>query len=231
MKTLRGNSNEMVGTVTTRHLMIRKVLLVCGILSSAIYIGADILASAIYKGYSYTDQQVSEISAIGSPTRPFWVAMTSLWLLLVIAFAIGVWLSAGSKHSLRVTSALLVVFAIIGTLWTVVAPMNPRGVAGTSGWALTDIMHVVFAPVQLLVMFSFIAFGSVAFGRSFRFYSIGTIMAMLVFGAWTGTRVSAIAAGQPTPWFGLIERVSVYAPILWVLVLAIVLLRAPMEQP
>jgi hypothetical protein len=31
---------------------------------------------------------------------------------------------------------------------------------------------------------------------------------------------------RATPWMGVFERVSVYAPMLWVLVLAVVLLRA-----
>jgi hypothetical protein len=62
-------------------------------------------------------------------------------------------------------------------------------------------------------------------GTGFRIYSIATIVATLVFGALPGTQAAAIAAGQPTPWWGLIERVGVYAPVLWVLVLAVVLLR------
>jgi Protein of unknown function (DUF998) len=226
MKTLTVGSNGMAGSVVTRQMMILKVLLFCGIISSVLYIGTDILAAAIYRGYSYTSQQVSELSAIGAPTRPLWIAMSSIWTPLVIAFAISVWQSAGLKRSLRIAGALLVAFAVVGTLWGLIAPMHVRGTIGSVAESDTDIMHIVFAGIQVLVMVLFIAFGSGAFGRGFRFYSIGTIGVMLVFGAWAGTRVSAIAAGQPTPWFGLIERVSVYAPILWVLVFAIVLLRA-----
>lgn len=54
---------------------VNKVLLVCGIVSSALYIGTDILASMPYPGYSYTAQQVSELSAIGAPTRPLWITI------------------------------------------------------------------------------------------------------------------------------------------------------------
>jgi len=39
------------------------------------------------------------------------------------------------------------------------------------------------------------------------------------------TQVPKMAAGQPTPWMGLVECVSVYSPLLWVLALAVVLLR------
>jgi hypothetical protein len=47
----------------------RKALLVSGVLASLLYLGTDVLAALLYEGYSYTDQTVSELSAIGSPTR------------------------------------------------------------------------------------------------------------------------------------------------------------------
>ena len=34
-----------------------------------------------------------------------------------------------------------------------------------------------------------------------------------------------VEAQLPTPWLGVIERISVYSPMLWILVLAIILLQ------
>jgi Protein of unknown function (DUF998) len=198
-------------------------LLACGIVSSALYIGTDILASTLYPGYSYTAQQVSELSAIGAPTRSLWIAMLRPYMPLVVAFGIGVWLAAGSKRSVRVTAVLLIVFAIIGIFWP---PMHQRGTIGSPTASLTDTLHIVFAGVQVLLMAFFIAFGSGVHGKGFRIYSILTIAAMLVCGAIVGTQVSAIAAGRPTPWMGLVERVSVYSPLLWVVALAAILLQS-----
>jgi len=199
----------------------QRVWLVCGVISSVLYIGTDILAATmLYDGYSYTDQQVSELSAIGAPTRSLWIAMTYVWTALVIAFAIGVWQSAGPKRSLRVTAVLVGGFGVVGWLW-VFAPMHPRGTVGLDD----DLSHLVFAAVQVFVMVLFMALGSGAGGRRFRVYSIATIVATLVFGALPATQAAAIAAGRPTPWLGLIERVAVYAPVVWVLVFALVLLR------
>jgi len=48
---------------------LRKALLICGILSSPLYIGTEILAGMLWKGYSFTDQAVSELSAMDAPTR------------------------------------------------------------------------------------------------------------------------------------------------------------------
>lgn len=202
-----------------------KILFICGIISSLLYIGADIFAASIYSGYNYTSQQVSELSAIGAPTRYFWIIMSSFWAPLVLVFAFGVLLESRKKRSLRITGILLIIFAIIGYLWLFVAPMNLRGTIKVINNSLTDVLHIVFAVIQVLVMVLFISFGSGNFGRVFRVYSVATIIVMLACGVIVSTQTPAIAAGLPTPWMGLVERVSVYSPILWILVLATILYR------
>ena len=220
-------NSPIIGSGMIRKSTALKFLLMCGVLSSLLYIGTDILAATLfYPGYSYTSQQVSELSAIGAPTRPLWVAMGRAYGFLMIAFGIGVWLSAGRKHSLRIAGILMVAYVIIGIFWP---PMHQRGSLGSSSMPTTDVLHLVFTAATVLLIVLFIAFGSGAVGKRFRIYSIGTIVAMLVAGGAVGTQVQAIAAGRPTPWFGLIERVSVYAPMLWVAVLATMLLQAEKE--
>jgi hypothetical protein len=203
-----------------------KALLVCGILSSLLYVGTDILAAMQYEGYSYINQAISELSAIGAPTRPLWVAMGFLYNPLVIAFGIGVWLSAGPKRSLRVAGIFLIVYGALG-LSAFLFPMNLREAEKT----LTDTMHIILTGVTVLLTVLFIGFGSGARGKAFRLYSIATILTLLVFGALAGMQGPRIGAGLPTPWFGVIERVCVYSPLLWIMVLTIVLLRAQDAAP
>ena len=198
-----------------------KALLLCGILSSLLYIGTDIIASCLYKGYSFSSQQVSELSAIGAPTRKLWLAMSYIWAPLVMAFGTGVILMQRSKRFLRLTGILLVAYGLIGLSWNL-APMHQRGTVELS----EDLMHIIFAGVQVLLILSFILLGSRADGTGFRIYSYFTILALLVFGAWTAARVSAIAEGQPTPWMGIIERVNVYLSTLWVMMFAAIQLRS-----
>jgi hypothetical protein len=100
-------------------------------------------------------------------------------------------------------------------------PMHLRGAIGSS----TDTVHLILAGATVLLILLFIGFGSVAFGKWFRIYSIGTILMLIIFGALTGQQAPLVAAQQPTPWLGILERVSVYASMLWVLALAIILLR------
>jgi hypothetical protein len=205
--------------------MVLKVLLICGILSSLLYVGTDIFAAMQYKGYSYLDQAISELSAIGAPTRPLWVAMLFLYNPLLIAFGIGVWKVVGRKRSLRFTGILLAVWGGLGFVW-LFFPMHMRGAIGSA----TDTMHLILSGVTVLLIVLFIGFGSGARGKWFRLYSILTILAILVFGALVGMQAPRVAAQLPTPWMGVMERVSVFSPMLWVLVLAITLLRMENSQ-
>src|SRR6187455_1104209 len=111
------------GSTERRSRMVRKVLLICGIVSSVLYVAADALAAMRYEGYRYTDQTISELSAIGAPTRPLWVWLGLAYTLLVTAFGSGVWRSASRNRPLRIVGGLLIVYGVIGLAWPL-APMH-----------------------------------------------------------------------------------------------------------
>jgi len=48
--------------------MPRKILLVCGILASLLYVAMNVIGAMMYDGYSSVSQTVSELSAIGAPS-------------------------------------------------------------------------------------------------------------------------------------------------------------------
>ena len=88
--------------------MTRKILLSCGILSSLLYVAMNVFVPMQWEGYSSASQTVSELSAIGAPTRPLWVPLGIAYALLVTAFGWGVWASARRNRPLRVVGGLLV---------------------------------------------------------------------------------------------------------------------------
>jgi hypothetical protein len=47
-----------------------------------------------FEGYSSVSRTISELSAIGAPSRPLWLVLGPAYEMLVIAFGLGVWLSA-----------------------------------------------------------------------------------------------------------------------------------------
>jgi hypothetical protein len=71
----------------------------------------DIVAAALLPGYSYVNQSVSELSAIGASTRPVTAAFGFAFEFFVLAFAVGVWLVA-DRRGLKVASVILGVFAV-----------------------------------------------------------------------------------------------------------------------
>lgn len=200
----------------------RKVLLVCGILSSLLYVAMNVFVSMQWEDYSSASQTVSELSAIDAPTRPLWVSLGIAYTLLVTAFGWGVRDSAPRKRALRVVGSLMVTYGIIGLVWPL-APMHLRGAALT----LTDTLHVVLAVVTVLLMLLAIAFGAAAFKNRFRLYSIATLTILFAFGALTFQDGPRIAANLPTPWVGVWERINIGVFLLWVVVLAVALLRVP----
>jgi hypothetical protein len=74
--------------------MPRKGLLGCGIVSSLLYVAANVLGPRRWREYSLSSQTVSELSAIGAPSRPFVVPLLTAHGALVIPFGLGVWDSA-----------------------------------------------------------------------------------------------------------------------------------------
>jgi hypothetical protein len=52
----------------TRVLLRRRVLLLSGVLSPLLYAVAGALAGMRWKGYSFRDQTISELGAIGAPS-------------------------------------------------------------------------------------------------------------------------------------------------------------------
>src|SRR5262245_61679018 len=110
------------GSLKGRYTMLQKALLICGILAALLYVGSDILAAMRWEGYSYTAQSVSELRAIGAPTRPLLVPILFVYTLFEIAFGIGVWQAAGTKRSLRITGGLLLALGVVDLL---AAPFFP----------------------------------------------------------------------------------------------------------
>lgn len=201
------------------------LLLSCGIVSSLLWpVSSEVLAALLYPAYNPLSQAVSELTSIGAPTRPLMLVEGFIYSALLVAFGIGVLRSARGNRALRATGVLLVVYGAVGPLWYPF-PMTARDKIGTTS-AATDVMHVVLGVVDSLLFLSILAVGAAALGRRFRIYSIVTLATVAVFGVLTFSTVPRIAAAQPTPWLGVVERIELGAFLLWVAVLAVVLLRA-----
>jgi hypothetical protein len=200
--------------------MVRKVLLLCGILASVLYVGTDILGALSWEGYSYAAQTISELSAIGSPSRPIVTPLFLTFGVLEMAFGLGALGLAGRKGGMRTVGALLVGFGAF-CLTGPFTPMNLR----ENPKSLTDTLHIIGATIDVIFILLIIGFAANGFGRRFLLYSIGTALTLVVFGALAGMDGPQVAANLPTPWVGINERICNYGFWLWQLVLSVLLLR------
>jgi hypothetical protein len=206
---------------TERPDRLRRVLLVCGILSSLVYVTLNVLGTLRWASYSSISQTISELSAIGAPSRSVVVPLGIAYDLLLIAFGVGAWGCAGPRRALRATAALLVAIGAIGPLWP---PMHMRGNVPT----LTDTMHIVFTAVTSLFILLAVALSATAFGARFRLYAIATLVLLVAFGVLTSLQAPGIPKQQPTPSIGVFERLNLCSYLSWVAALAVTLLR---DQP
>lgn len=209
----------------------QSALLACGVTSFLLYVAMDAVAALRYDGYSYTDQTISELSAIGAPTRSLWIPLGLMYSILTIACGFGIWASSGRKRALRFVAAFVAGIGVLGLVGWPFAPMHQREVLAAGGGTVRDTMHLVLAGVSTLLFVLAIAVGATAAGTRFRLYSIATIVVVLAFGAFTGMDASKISHNDPTPWVGITERIAVFGSMLWIAVLATTLLRVQTARP
>jgi hypothetical membrane protein len=194
-------------------------LLACGIAAAVLYFLGDLFVASQWPEYSYRDQAVSELSALGAPTRSLWNLVMAPYLPLFTLFAWAVWRAARGRRALRVTGFALLGLVAVGVGWYFV-PMHLRE-SEKSG---TDTGHLVMSALQGGFSLTAIGFGAFALGRRFRIYSIATLVAVVAGGLVTSLYAPRVGANLPTPWLGILERISVHGYMLWLAVLAAALL-------
>ena len=203
---------------TARREKLRKVLVGCGVLSSVLYIGADVYAWTQYPGYSPVSQAFSELLAEGAPTRLVMLAVVGIpYNLLVAALGVGVWLSAAEQRVPRITAVLLVLYSAISFVGGTFFQMDQREVGGSA----RTLMHEWVTAMMVLTLLLTVGFGAFTRGTQFRAYSLASLLTILIFAGLAFQQAAQLQALETAPWLGLIERVNIYAWMLWVAVLAV----------
>lgn len=211
--------------------MIRRTLLGCGIVAAAWWVAMDVVGSLRYPGYSYRDQTISELGAEGAPTRTFMMLFSGIpYGVLLVAFGVGVWKSAGTSRAGRISAAVIIAEAVWGVAGGLAFPMATRVVSAAGQDTLRNQMHAWYGIGMPILFLLAVGFGSRLLGARFRYFSYAIILVTLAFGFAQSLQAGAMLANRPTPWMGLEERACAYAPMLWFVVLAFGLLRATVEQ-
>ncbi len=202
--------------------ILEKILLTCGILSSILYVSTDIIGGILWEGYDFTAQYVSELTAIGSPSRfivfPFFIVDN----LLVIAFGFGVWISANKKKTIQMVGYLLEGIGITGLITTLFFPIHLNDAEKN----YTDTMHVIFSVIGVILILFAIGLTITAFKNWFRFFAIGILLTFAVPALISFLIGLEVIVERSNSWVGIMERINIYGYLLWVIVFAVILLFA-----
>lgn len=199
--------------------MTRKVVLSFGVAASLLYVAMNAFVPLLWKGYSVTAQAISELSAIGAPTRAVWVGLGVVYCVLLAGFGWALATDTGARRPLRIAGALMVVNGALSLYWP---PMHLRG----ADFGLTDALHIVWSAATVALMLGAMGFAAAAFGRPFRMYSLLSVVVLAVCGVLTAAAGPLVAADLPTPGLGTWERVSVGTFMVWLAVLSVLAARS-----
>ena len=199
-----------------------QLLLACGIASSIWYVAINVIVPMQWPSYSIVDHTVSELSAIGAPTRTFWIAIVLPYVLLFAAFGLGVRAVAGSSRALRTAGSLVLFYCAFNAWWP---PMHSRDVLAAGGGTLTDTLHLIWAGVTTALFLLMMACAATAFSGAFRRITILSMGCLVGFGVLTAMDAPDLAMGLPTPWIGIWERVDIGVFVVWVAAFALILMR------
>jgi hypothetical protein len=194
---------------------------VAGLAAPLIYAATVIVFSRLTPGYSNISDAVSELNLPGAPNRRAVDGAFVLYNLFLILFSLSL-RSGFDARGLRISRLgplFLFLTGLCGVAMTALFPLDPAGSEPTFGGQ----MHLILAGALSLGSILTVYF----FGSSLRRreqapllagYSFLTLAVILVSGAFAG-----FAAWRHSTVFGLWERVTIGAFLLWLFVLALIL--------
>jgi uncharacterized protein DUF998 len=200
----------MLGTQLSRAVLIAVLI------AAILFIATDLLGLARWKGYDYIHQSISDLTAIGSPTRSWAVPLTLGHNLALLIAGVAILLLPGRNLPLRITASLLIVTAIA---W-LGAQLFPNQVGESPAPSSPLVVLGATAVVASVLM---IAFGAAAFSGWFRIVSIGVLAAFAV--------LTILGFMQGAPRVGLQERVLSYVTLGWMVLLGVAALIDRGGQP
>jgi hypothetical protein len=193
-------------------------LLVCGLVAPPLSLATDLLAIARAEGYRPVAQSISELSAVGAPTRPLVTGLEVVRDGLLLAFGRGVLEAAGGNRALATTGGLIAANAAISAVATVALPRD----YARPTWAARNTANTLVMAAGVGCFVAAMGTGAAGVGGRFRAFSAGIPMAYALLTVFS----LLLQRGRGTsPSTGAQERTMAWSYQGWIAILAVVLLR------
>jgi hypothetical protein len=193
-----------------------RAVLVAALAAALLFISVDLVALRQWKGYDYVHQSMTQLAAIGAPTRSWTLALSIGHDVALFAVGLALLFLSGRNVALRITAGLVMISAIA---W-VVGELFPGRVGETPEHLSPAVFLGATAVVASVLA---IVFGAAALTGWFRVVSIGLLAAFAL--------LTVLGFMQPSPRIGLQERVMAYSIIAWTVLLGVAVMTAPASPP
>lgn len=200
------------------ELLSGDLLMLSGMLAIVFYVLHVVIGGIKWKGYSHLQQPISDLTATGAPNRTLMLALTTIYGLLALLFAVSFTVLRSEEHyPLVFWGGISFIFL---HLVSVLYPLFQQDLPGAET-TFRGRMHILIT--ALIVPFTILTPFLIGFGflsepqwHTFGVYSIITGVLILVFGGTT-----AIFYAKKLPYFGLVERMNIGTLQVWTFIFSL----------
>lgn len=193
-----------------------RILLMCGIAAALLYALADLLGILLKPGYNFISETAGLLTAPGSPSRPYVLAINLAADFVLVAFAIGLWMTGNSNWAQRVMAVFIAVNALTALIALPFFPMHPDEAATSQA----NRLNVIFMATSMFCFVLAIIFGIPANHNWLRWVSLGIILFFII-----ATVIGLIIPRLHGPTTGVQERSMMYLYLAWLVMQSLVLLK------
>jgi hypothetical protein len=203
------------------NIMLRKVLVSCGIAAPVLYVVTAIVGAALRPNdYSHIVNAISELLSNGAPNKAILDVIFNIYNALLLAFAIGAYSALKNFPRItRVALGILIVIQILSFSWGFF-PMDPLGTEATFAGTMHNVLGGVVA-LATIVMPLLMGLGTRRLDGFKRYATYSFISSAIIF---VSGLTGVILAGQGIQLFGLFERITIGSYEVWIFVTAMRLL-------
>lgn len=187
-----------------------------GLAAVGVYVFATVLGGILDPSYSHLRHPVSELTSSHAPDRWLLGGFYIAYNLILVVFAVGLFLTGRRSATLKVAFVFLIGTAVGGVLLVGPFPQDTMGQPGTTAGAMHIALAAVVSPLTVATTF-LLGFASRRDGlwRGTSRFSLLMGLVILATGALAG--ITAVKDGV---YLGLFQRVTIGAFLVWVLGLA-----------
>jgi hypothetical protein len=206
--------------------MDKKLLFFGGIFGPIVFLLNDIIGSIITQGYSPIINAVSELTQAGSMNIYLLSSLFVISATMLVVFGTGIisHYKFGQSKLLFLGGIFIIILGIFSALSGSIFPMDPFTAIPMSG-TFAGTMHIILTGLNIVLIVLAIPMIGIGLYReklwkSFRLYSIITVLIMISFGGLT-----SVLMMNNIELLGLFERITIYAYQSWIFILAFLFIK------